>query len=446
MEMDNITIKLQEFLDGSLPPEEEAELLHRLSVSPERRDLLRSYMKQQAVLNNDRATIAVPYEAEQKLWAALAVLPPAAAPIVSNIGTGAATAVATSSVFVKIASVALMSIVIGFASGYFIGNRPATDVAVTQVLPTPSVSNSIASVTLDPSSPVSVHEIGSNRAVDHRNAIMSTLGSSRRFTEAPLSDRIEMPSAFMANNEERSNDEMKSVNLEERISIPRADAFVPGVSFIRDPNAQPVDRPSIGELSGKPKRGARFTDYLELSIHEGIGKQFPNSEATNVSIPIVTNTDITMKFMIAPSFWVGAGFGLANMTHKNVYETMDAQTAGSKVAWNYEHRNTAWFGLLAEYRQPISSHLALTANGGIAASSLGPILSTELGMRYEVTESVGALAGVRMSRATSNVQAQYDALAKPQPGTPGLGNTDPSLMLDPSMINLEISTGIYFRF
>src|ERR1043165_8140481 len=96
MSMENVTIQLQEFLDGSLTHEAEAELLHRLSVSPERREMLRSYMKQQAIISSDRAAISVPYAAEQKLWAALATMPQAFEPIVpavSGVSTGVGSAV-----------------------------------------------------------------------------------------------------------------------------------------------------------------------------------------------------------------------------------------------------------------------------------------------------------------------------------------------------------------
>jgi len=43
----SMNTELLQFLDGTLAPDREAELLHRLSVSPERRELLRSYFKQQ---------------------------------------------------------------------------------------------------------------------------------------------------------------------------------------------------------------------------------------------------------------------------------------------------------------------------------------------------------------------------------------------------------------
>ena len=42
--------RILDFLDGSLPADDEAELLHRLSVSPEKRGLLRDFMEQRALI------------------------------------------------------------------------------------------------------------------------------------------------------------------------------------------------------------------------------------------------------------------------------------------------------------------------------------------------------------------------------------------------------------
>ena len=50
--------RILDFLDGSLPPDDEAELLHTFSVSPEKRELLRSFMSQDALFARDRASLA----------------------------------------------------------------------------------------------------------------------------------------------------------------------------------------------------------------------------------------------------------------------------------------------------------------------------------------------------------------------------------------------------
>src|SRR5436309_1683748 len=108
----SMTTELLQFLDGSLAPDAEAELLHRLSVSPERRAHLRSFIKGSELFQRDRNSIAVPYSAEEKLWARLGEMMP---PGIKNISMPAAQTVATASrtgIF-AFASVAIVCLLVG---------------------------------------------------------------------------------------------------------------------------------------------------------------------------------------------------------------------------------------------------------------------------------------------------------------------------------------------
>ena len=53
--------RILDFLDGTLPADDEAELLHTLSVSPEKRNMLREFMQQRAVLSRDAKSLATSY-------------------------------------------------------------------------------------------------------------------------------------------------------------------------------------------------------------------------------------------------------------------------------------------------------------------------------------------------------------------------------------------------
>lgn len=124
----SMNTELLQFMDGTLAPDQEAELLHRLSVSPERREILRSFYNMKTLLERDRNSIAVPYAAEQKLWASLGqMMPPiardAAAPTAAVLETAATTASHSgffNSTFTA-ASVAVICLLIGLGSGYFAG-------------------------------------------------------------------------------------------------------------------------------------------------------------------------------------------------------------------------------------------------------------------------------------------------------------------------------------
>src|SRR5688500_16906636 len=114
------------FLDGTLPADAEAELLHRMSVSPERRSLLRSYFQQQSLIAQAESSINVPYDAEQGLWAKLdTIMPPVAA--IPAAMTAAPAAVSTAGFFSKLSAssaalVAGLLLFVGFGGGYLANN------------------------------------------------------------------------------------------------------------------------------------------------------------------------------------------------------------------------------------------------------------------------------------------------------------------------------------
>src|ERR1041385_3186411 len=145
--------RILDFMDGTLAPDDEAELLHTLSVSPEKRYMLRDFMQQRALFARDREAMAIPYEAEQSLWAKVdAILPIApvieTAPIaVQHVGfmtrlmSGASAAVGAA------------GLLVGLGIGYFAAFQPAKLVDRGPItvnlapLPASSQSSQNASVT-----------------------------------------------------------------------------------------------------------------------------------------------------------------------------------------------------------------------------------------------------------------------------------------------------------
>src|SRR5579883_2452629 len=204
MEIDHTIYELQEFLDGGLTGENEAELLHRLSVSPERRELLRSFMKQQSVIAADRAAIAVPYGAEQKLWASLAMLPPVGGSVIATTGAATTEVVSTNvaSSLLKAAAVATIGLIIGFSSGYFTGRSTAelSDRVHSERIVVPSVTTSAASVAeISATTPISVseHSLLSHRSINTSGRKSQLREENLNYPEAPqLSDISRPPSDY----------------------------------------------------------------------------------------------------------------------------------------------------------------------------------------------------------------------------------------------------------
>jgi hypothetical protein len=160
--------------------------------------------------------------------------------------------------------------------------------------------------------------------------------------------------------------------------------------MIREPNSAPTTRTHFWDDNDRPvRREPSILDRLELSVHEGLGKEFPNSAATNISMPYFTNSDVTVKYMIVPELWIGMGAGYANMNQKHLKVSAahpNDPLSDQVVDYDYVHEKTGWGGALVEYRLPISSRTTLALNTGVAASSLGAIYSGELGARYEFSD------------------------------------------------------------
>ncbi len=447
--------ELLQFLDGSLHPEQEAELLHRLSVSPERRDLLRSFLNQQVLFQRDRNSIAVPYAAEQKLWTRLGgMMPPlaetAAAPTAAVIETAATTASRTgafSSVF-SAASIAVICLLIGLGSGYFAGKN----------------SNPPIAETLN-SSPV-VHEasdIGLEGRRSSREPISHKRSNSQNtplpYSGAPLDNIISQNITY----ENFANEDIAIKNSSEVISanaLPQISSVTPkqiamtnfNSPYVRDPNQYWEHSPFTTESQILQKT---FLQKWEFSYYESIGKQFPNNAATNVSMPVVTNSSISALFQpfanvsgIQSHFWVGGSFGTANVTMKKFsivqIDPIDPKK-GLAMAADLVHVQTSYVGGLLQYRQPVGAKWAGTLTAMAAPSSAGMIWGGELGVHYDATSNFGIVGGFRGTYLSYNLDAQQQQVISQ--GVSAFGIPAPvASQSKQQSYNLEISSGIYFHF
>ncbi len=455
--------ELLQFLDGTLAPEQEAELLHRLSVSPERRDLLRSFFNQQVLFQRDRNSIAVPYAAEQKLWASLGqMMPPAmqtaAVPAAAVIETAATTASHSgffSSAF-SIASVAIICLLIGLGSGYFAGkNSMAENSHMAQTL-SPSSGQTVFSPVgqnLSSSMQSSVRVTNINHIAKHShlsNAAQSTL----LHTEAPqvsdihMSNNVNFANANAAVN--NTNQELTTNSILPQISIvtPKQSATV----YMRDPFQYSLQSPFNPEESNLPQK--TFLQKFEFYFNEGIGKQFPNNAATNVSMPVVTNSSISAMFQafanshnILSNLLGGATLGTANVTMKKFRiaqkDPLDPK-AGYEMVADLVHIQTTYGGPVLQYRIPeVLKKTAFYLNGTVAGSSAGMILGGEVGVHYDASSDVGVVGGLRITHLNYNIDAQQQQVIAQ--GVTSFGVLPATTTTQPTY-NFEISLGTYFHF
>ncbi|MDP4229613.1 MAG: hypothetical protein Q8916_04315 [Bacteroidota bacterium] len=457
--------ELLQFLDGTLAPDREAELLHRLSVSPERRELLRSYFKQQELFQRDRNSIAVPYAAEQKLWAQLGeMMPPvmqnAAAPSAAILESAATTSRTGlfSSAF-SVASVAVICLLIGLGAGFFAGKNSNSSNAIaengmarsTALTPTAQMPAAIAGNTESNSATTQTLR---NSSAKHHSPFNAAHLTSMQNSGAPLVSEISAEaSSNVANGDlEVSNAKPEPVN-----------AFADISSVTPKLIAQPKDLASIGEQDrfhaltpfdreeSNPQKS--FIQKWEFYFNEGIGKQFPNNSATNVSMPVVTNSSVSALFQpfanetsFISKVWGGATFGTANVTMKKFRiaqkDALDPKKGYEMVA-DLVHVQTTYGGALLQYRIPAWKKLALTITGTAAGSSAGMILGGEIGAHYDATSDVGISVGLRGTHLSYNIDAeQQQVIAQ---GVSSFGIPAATQTTQPSY-NFEINSGIYFHF
>ena len=440
--------ELLQFLDGSLHPEQEAELLHRLSVSPERREMLRSFINQQSLFQRDRNVIAVPFAAEQKLWARLGQIMPvavqnAAAPTAAVVETAVATASRTgifSSVY-SVASLVVLCLLIGLGSGFFVGKNSTNESGAT-------FDRAINAPVLNFANSID-HHLFSKSDISFRT-------NSHRFhiSGAPhtidLSSNIDQPSIKNSITTTSAPDDVMSTNS----ALPQVSKVLPMElaasallnGDLRDPASFRERSPFSSQESSPTKN---FIQRFEFYFNEGIGKQFPNNTATNVSMPVVTNSSIAAYYQplsSIPNLWIGATFGTANVTEKkfSIGQT-DPLVANSQLEMKADliHVQTSYIGGMLQYRIPISHKVAITTTATAASASLGLIYGGEVGIHYDATNDVGLVLGLRGTHFSYNPDAeQKQVIAQ---GIKDFGEPAAVKSNQPSY-NVEISSGIYFHF
>ena len=467
----SMNTELLQFMDGTLAPEQEAELLHRLSVSPERREILRSFFNMKVLLERDRNSIAVPYAAEQKLWARLGgLMPPAMqnAAVPAVIET-AATSVSRTGIFstaFSVAAVAVICLLVGLGSGFFVGKNTTAPNVIAESSP--------AGQTLSPSLVMSeTPDVGKIRPMGRMADPISTLKHthSRGESQNTFAPNPGAPLDIGAGaNASPANANADPANADREISKAKTESLntyadissvtpkqMPETSFnspnVRDPNHYWEHSPFSMEEQGPQKT---FLQKWEFYVNfPSIGKQFPNNTATNVSMPIVTNQSIGASYQpwdnsrsIFRNVWFGLTLGTANVTQRK-YSILQKDPSdpkqGYEMAADLVHVQTSYIGGLLQYRIPIGAKWAGTITGMGAPSSAGTLWSAELGAHYEATSNFGIVAGVRGTYLSYNLDLQQQQVIAQ--GVSAFGIPAPvASQTKQQSYNLEISSGIYFHF
>lgn len=189
-------------------------------------------------------------------------------------------------------------------------------------------------------------------------------------------------------------------------------------------------------------------ERFEFNVAESFGRQFPNSSATNVSLPLITNSSAGAYFQVLPNsntLWAGAAFGAANVTRKSLFTRSGnpIDPLQNVLASDTVHEPTNYVAALLQLRFPTIGGAELTFTGGYGFASLGQMMIGELGMHADLTREVGFVTGLRAVRYSYDLTAQRDAAIRSGTGSlvvpNNVANASPS-------INIELNTGLYFHF
>ncbi|MEO6938595.1 MAG: hypothetical protein ABI444_00415 [Candidatus Kapaibacterium sp.] len=454
-----------QFLDGSLSQEDEAELLHRLSVSPERRALLRSFLKQEALFARDRNSIAVPYELEQKLWERLTpLLPPAGLPVATTAMVAAETVAESSSIWSRIltpvvGSIAALTLILGIGVGYTLGSGTTHEVTYYTSAPNGQSAIAALSETTDPTPNASgVRYVNQNRA----NGSANSVGNNRNagfisgfatsflswMNGLAFSNAAAPAQRFVANDEPAQVSSIDQATLAgDQNSILQVTPRMPYMIPAKVGGDDKI-RPLFAHADPTMSREKTLLERFEFSFSESFGKQYPNSAATNISLPVVTNSSVSAFFQVFPNsnaLWVGASGGTANVTKKHLFTKAGnpLDPLQQELTGEYTHVQSNWVGGLLQYRLGLFPQSDMTFTGGYGISTAGKLAMAEIGLHYDATRDVGFVIGLRGTQITYDLTQERDDAMKAAKGPlvvpRSVSDATPSF-------NVELNTGLFFHF
>lgn len=440
------------FLDGTLPADAEAELLHRMSVSPERRSLLRSYFQQQSLIAQDKQSINVPYDAEQGLWAKLDRIMPPVAPLAPTAIPAAMTApvaigVSTAGFLTKLSAssaalVAGLLLLVGFGGGYLANNGHDN----------PQVPNVAENIT-QAATPQIIYRDADPQVITKERIVTRYI---TRYINVP----VNISDVAALNTEDADatvgSEALSSVTTELNTS---ATPLEPAITLATP--VQPAEmKLNVGGEQNKPifvslantrdeARAKSILERFEFSFNESFGRQFPNTEATNTTLPLITNSALSLYFQVLPrseKLWAGVSLGTANVTRKTLTTTNQANSPDpteEEVVGEYIHVQSNWMGGFLQYRIPVSGTWDITTTAGYGFATAGQMAIGELGAHVDVTKDVGFTVGFRGTRLSYDLKGEMSELLANRKGSlsvpRGVTEATPSY-------NLEVATGLFFHF
>jgi hypothetical protein len=439
-----INIDIQELFDGSLSDERTAELLHSLSVSPERRADFRRHMALQGAMQVDRLDSSLSSDEDNAIWGAITGL----GAVASGAGSGYSFGwLAKGTLFLLMGIVGYL---LGsneytniFASGASSGPKPSAHVEARAslphvvIIPIPLPSPAGAARTTAPAAAHSVASSASLLASSAPSSRASRRGEHASATSATLTVPMESPAheinASSSNNGgatsvATSSSPMPTVTLGDTsngdalkkngtVSEPRTDTAAKQSAPQAVARMTPLGPDEVAKAMSSSQKEmpepvastralALRTNGFEIAFGEHIGV-LPNASQSGDGNSTFFNRHVDISYRIADGlFGFGARLGYGSFSLKSLQAGFltDTDNAGhiNRVSTVYHSKlqpnSMTMMEFYMNYRLPIGDRFALSAEGLVGGSIDHIRAGGNLSLLWMVTDRFGIQGGAGFSR------------------------------------------------
>lgn len=417
------------YLDGSLSDSESAELLHALSVSPEKRIILEQHLQLKDMMTSAQKPFTVPTELDQAMSRKYPVIP-----MYSNelmVGADLAERSIITSFFarrsVRVGAAALL--LLAFSSYFAISSRngsidtKGSEISEANVTPASTASRS----SIDPVSAESTSNTASKAdivqptktAVSNAENTNTTIRAKNIGSTSQANTSLRENNITVAHNNTVKVDEVNhSLNTDANSTDASFPAELALISSISTPRTEPlanITRNSIGEpryLDPFMKHDDGSNVPFSLRIEGVLGNAyFRVSEGGSIEhTRIEARPLLGVDWIVSPHFSLGvegSSAGIAKVVPSQVYKASDNITRS--VTSNTIEASNDWFGR-AMLRYTVNPYdkfrVEASAGGGIAFDNAAtPLVAASLAVTTSVTNWFGVSFGAVFAGTFSEVSS-----------------------------------------
>jgi hypothetical protein len=447
-----ITNDIQELLDGALGDERMSELLHTLSVSPEKRAALRQHMALRGTMERDRAASGLAPSEDAAIWGSIASA--IQAPAGAGMAAGAAAATRIPSWFMRSAAV----LVVGVA-GYLLGSNETTNIfrsedsspTVAMNAPVPAGSVRTTSPAVSATAPSESSAASASSVAVPTPAAAANRSGSPRSASSFQSRSTVRQSATVSQNGADQNALVSRQSINDNVITNHggSDGDTPPVTLVAVKNnhsttlaatvqaydaivaqknmaieSKPVTQVPVIPLAMKhrntstiaPEVAPFYANGFEVAFGERVGMITPTPAGVEDADPEFSNRSLDLSYRFLDG-QIGFGLRATYGTFSSV--SLEARPVNDIGMDTYAPKLEAKKGLAGEafinYRLPLWDRLAIGAEASFTASSTYQKVGGDLFLLYFVSDHFGIQAGGGYGLYTYNLRDQRDQIFRDNP-------------------------------